>query len=234
MSKLYSLLNSGSVLSLFLQVIPITLLVGVIYAVYRCVRIKKHGNTVSWGTEIMRWLFVCYLTGLINLILVPANLWMFIWANVFVGYSHSELVFFSGDFNLVPTVFKLITGELTIGRWVLKMLVYNFLMFVPFGFFLPFVFEKINNRSIWKVAVIVPIVVEVIQPVVGRSFDVDDLILNFAGIIVGYFVAIGAKFFLLKISHRGKRTRIESRIEKATWLISVILFMTDLERSVTA
>ena len=200
MSKLYSLLNSGSVLSLFLQVIPITLLVGVIYAVYRCVRIKKHGNTVSWGTEIMRWLFVCYLTGLINLILVPANLWMFIWANVFVGYSHSELVFFSGDFNLVPTVFKLITGELTIGRWVLKMLVYNFLMFVPFGFFLPFVFEKINNRSIWKVAVIVPIVVEVIQPVVGRSFDVDDLILNFAGIIVGYFVAIGAKFFLLKSS----------------------------------
>lgn len=193
MSKLYSLLNSGSVLSLFLQVIPITLLVGVIYAVYRCVRIKNHGNTVSWGTEIMRWLFVCYLTGLINLILVPANLWMCIWANVFVGYSHSEIVFFSGDFNLVPTVIKLITGELTIGRWVLKMLVYNFLMFVPFGFFLPFVSEKNNNRSIWKVAVIVPIIVEVIQPVVGRSFDVDDLILNFAGIIVGYFVAFGIK-----------------------------------------
>ena len=193
MSKLYSLLNSGSVLSLFLQVIPSTLLVGVIYAVYRCVRIKNHGNTVSWGTEIMRWLFVCYLTGLINLILVPANLWMCIWANVFVGYSHSEIVFFSGDFNLVPTVIKLITGELTIGRWVLKMLVYNFLMFVPFGFFLPFVSEKINNRSIWKIAVIVPIVVEVIQPVVGRSFDVDDLVLNFAGIIVGYFIALGVK-----------------------------------------
>ena len=193
MSKLYSLLNSGSVLSLFLQVIPITLLVGVIYAVYRCVRIKNHGNTVSWGTEIMRWLFACYLTGLINLTLVPANLWMCIWANVFVGYSHSEIVFFSGDFNLVPTVIKLITGELTIGRWVLKMLVYNFLMFVPFGFFLPFVSEKINNRSIWKIAVIVPIVVEVIQPVVGRSFDVDDLVLNFAGIIVGYFIALGVK-----------------------------------------
>ena len=193
MSKLYSLLNSGSVLSLFLQVIPITLLVGVIYAVCGCICIKKHGNTVSWGTEIMRWLFVCYLTGLINLILVPADLWMSIWANIFVGYSHSELVFFTGDFNLVPTVFKLITGELTIGRWVMKMLIYNFFMFVPFGFFLPFVSEKINNRSIWKVAVIVPIIVEVIQPVVGRSFDVDDLILNFAGIIVGYFIALGIK-----------------------------------------
>ena len=184
-------MNSGSVFSLFLQVVPITLLVGAVYAIYRCIRIKKQGKTVRWGREIMRWLFVCYLTGLVNLILVPANLWMFIWANICIGYSHSEITYFSGDFNLVPTVFKLITGELTIGRWVLKMLIYNFLMFIPFGFFLPFVSEKANNRSIWKVAVIVPIVVEVIQPIVGRSFDVDDLILNFAGIVVGYFLAVG-------------------------------------------
>lgn len=32
-----------------------------------------------------------------------------------------------------------------------------------------------------------------IQPIVGRSFDVDDLILNFAGIVVGYFLAVGIK-----------------------------------------
>ena len=81
------------------------------------------------------------------------------------------------------------------------MLIYNFLMFVPFGFFLPFVSEKVNYRSIWKIAVIVPIVVEVIQLIVGRSFDVDDLILNFAGITAGYFVAVGIKS-LISISQR--------------------------------
>ena len=32
-----------------------------------------------------------------------------------------------------------------------------------------------------------------IQAIIKRSFDVDDLILNFAGIIVGYFVAFGIK-----------------------------------------
>lgn len=189
MRKLYSIMNSGSVFSLFLQVVPITLLVGVVYAIYRCIRIRKQERTVCWVKEIMRWLFACYLTGLVNLILVPANLWMYIWATICVGYSHSEIAFFSGEFNLVPTVFKLMTGELTIGRWVLKMLVYNFLMFVPFGFFLPLVSEKVNNRNIWKIAVLVPVAVEVIQPIVGRSFDVDDLILNFAGIVVGYFIA---------------------------------------------
>ena len=60
MSKLYSLLNSGSVLSLFLQVIPITLLVEVIYAVYRCVRIKKYGKgTPLAGVQRLRAGFSC-------------------------------------------------------------------------------------------------------------------------------------------------------------------------------
>ena len=70
------------------------------------------------------------------------------------------------------------------------MLVYNFLMFLPFGFFLPFVSKKINQRNIWKTALIIPVFIEVLQPVMGRSFDIDDLILNFAGIVFGYWIAI--------------------------------------------
>ena len=71
---LYEIMTSGSLIGLFLQVVPITCLVGLVYAIYRLVKIKKHELPVAWGTEIMRWLFVCYLTGLINLILVPRNL----------------------------------------------------------------------------------------------------------------------------------------------------------------
>lgn len=191
-------MNSGSVFGLFLQVVPITLLAGVVYAIYRCIHIRKQGCAVCWRKETMRWLFVCYLTGLVNLILVPANLWVYIWANICVGYSHNEITLFSGAFNFVPTIFKLALGELTIGRWVFKMLIYNFLMFVPFGFFLPFISEKVNNRNIWKIAVLVPAAVEVIQPVFGRSFDVDDLILNFSGILVGYFIGVVIKAFARK------------------------------------
>ena len=59
---MYQLLVSGGVVGLFLQVVPITCLVGIIYAVYRCIRIKKQQLSVKWGIEILRWLFVCYLT----------------------------------------------------------------------------------------------------------------------------------------------------------------------------
>lgn len=64
--------------------------------------------------------------------------------------------------------------------------------------FLPFVSEKINIRSILKISVAIPILVEVVQPIVGRSFDVDDLILNFVGIMAGYFIAVGIKTLVRK------------------------------------
>ena len=197
---MYQLLVSGEVVGLFLQVVPIACLVGVIYAAYRCIRIKKQQLSVKWGIEILRWLFVCYLTGLINLTLVPSNLWSHIWALIYVGYSGTQIELFNGTFNFTPTIFKIISGELTFGSWVKTMLVGNFLMFVPMGLFLPFVSTKINGKSILKIAVIIPIAVEIIQPIVGRSFDVDDLILNFIGIVVGYFIAVGIKSLICKRS----------------------------------
>ena len=79
---LYAVVMSGSLIGIFLQVVPITFLVGLVYAIYRLVKIRKRELSVSWGAEIMRWLFVCYLTGLINLVLVPRNFWTYIWLTV--------------------------------------------------------------------------------------------------------------------------------------------------------
>lgn len=195
---MYQLFVSGGVMGLFLQVVPIACLVGFIYAVYRCMRIKIQRLSVVWGNEIVRWLFVCYLTGLINLTLVPSNLWSNIWAQIYLGYSQSEITFFSGGFNFVPTIIKVLSGEFTFGSWMKTMLVGNLLMFIPMGFFLVFVHPKIHSKDILKVAVIIPVTVEIIQPIVGRSFDVDDLILNFIGIMIGYFAAAGIKILIGK------------------------------------
>ena len=138
--------------------------------------------------------FVCYLTGLINLVLVPRNFWTYIWFYLYNGYSGGELdPLFSGNFNLVPTFLKAQTGEFTIGRWVRTMLEGNLIIFLPMGFFLPFASKTINTRNIFAFAVITPIAIELLQPVIGRSFDVDDVMMNFAGIIIGYFITLGIK-----------------------------------------
>lgn len=74
-----------------------------------------------------------------------------------------------------------------------EMLVGNVVMFMPFGFFLPFVTERLNKKRALAIAVIVPVVVEFLQFIIGRSFDIDDLICNFFGIAVGFLISNGAK-----------------------------------------
>lgn len=173
----------------FLDVVPITLLVGGVYACLRLRRLKRQGKRLWQRREILRLLLVCYLTGLCNLVLLPANLWRGIWYFVRWGWFGTEVApLFSGGFNLVPTAVKLLRGELTIGSWICTMLAGNFLMFLPLGLGLALLWEKQKKWSIWAVAFLLPLGIELFQPIVGRSFDVDDLLLNAAGILAGYWI----------------------------------------------
>ena len=64
----------------------------------------------------------------------------------------------------------------------------NLLLFLPMGIYLPLLFNK--NRDIKRISVVMLILllsIEVIQLVTRfGAFDVDDIILNFSGFILGY------------------------------------------------
>ena len=60
------------------------------------------------------------------------------------------------------------------------------LMFIPMGIMLPLVFKNINKKNIFVVAILITLSIEILQPIVGRSFDIDDIIMNFIGSIIGY------------------------------------------------
>ena len=83
---LRSIMNSGSVLGYFFQAVPITCVVGIIYVIIRVVIIKRNNLTIEWLKEIMRLLFSCYLTGLISLVVLPANFWLDFFDGVFLGW----------------------------------------------------------------------------------------------------------------------------------------------------
>ncbi len=191
---LRAIMNSGSVLGYFFQAVPITCFVGIVYLIIRVVTVKRNKLKVEWLKEIMKLLFTCYLTGLISLVVLPANFWLSFFDGIFLGWWDEMLPIFSfGEFNLVPSFIKALSGELTIGSWVKTMLIGNIAMFLPMGFFLPFVTEKINRKNIFVVAIAVPFIVELLQMVFGRSFDIDDLICNFIGIAVGFFIGFAIK-----------------------------------------
>ncbi len=191
---LRSIMNSGSVLGYFFQAVPITCIVGIIYVIICVVIVKRNKLKIEWLKEIMKLLFTCYLTGLISLVILPANFWLDFFDGVFLGWWDEMLPIFSfGGFNLVPSLIKALSGELTIGSWVKTMLIGNIAMFLPLGFFLPFVTERVNRKSIFVVSIAVPFIVELLQMIFGRSFDVDDLICNFIGIVAGFFIGFAIK-----------------------------------------
>ena len=193
---LYRLLvASNATMRYFFQVVPMVALVGLLYLVISLLRCRKTGNRFS-KQVIINFLFVCYLTGLISLILVPNHFWTAIWFYLFNGFPGCEIgPMFVMNFNLVQTVVYYIQGTVVLGEWVKQMLILNLLMFLPMGILLPLVSSKINKKTIIIVAVAISIVVELLQPIIGRSFDMDDVIMNSLGIICGWgLVALARRF----------------------------------------
>lgn len=183
-------MNSGTILGYFLQVLPIACIVGITFLTIRFALLKKRKLQIKWKLEILQAIFACYLTGLISLIVLPANFWLNFYDGIFFGWwDEMGQVFQFGGINLVPSVVKYLTGELSLGSWVKTMLIGNIAMFVPFGFFLPLVTELKSRKKIVLAAIVVPICFEVAQLIFGRSLDVDDLIANFIGVIIGAMIA---------------------------------------------
>lgn len=90
--------------------------------------------------------------------------------------------------NLIP--FKSIETQLKhiTQWWALKNIIGNIVPFLPLGFLLPMAYK--SYHKLWKassllLAVIVGIEMFQLITMVG-AFDVDDIILNFAGAVIGY------------------------------------------------
>ncbi len=70
----------------------------------------------------------------------------------------------------------------------------NILVFVPFGFIISDMLnDKTNKDNLLLSGLIVFITsfsIEIIQMFIGRSYDIDDVILNMCGGIIGYFLYI--------------------------------------------
>ena len=72
-----------------------------------------------------------------------------------------------------------------------KQVLGNIVLFVPFGFFASY-YTKINKiRSITLITFLVSLTIEIVQIYIGRSFDIDDIILNIVGGVLGFLIYVG-------------------------------------------
>ena len=105
--------------------------------------------------------------------------------------------------NFIP--FKEIFRYSLSSKLFYRNVVGNIVLFIPFGYFTSY-YIKINRK--WYIALLITFItsltIEIIQMGIGRSFDVDDIILNIFGGILGYLIYIYSEKIFKRCSDKYK------------------------------
>lgn len=91
----------------------------------------------------------------------------------------------AGAFAFDSTLLAIARGTYAAGSWVWAMMLGNVLMLIPFGLLAPLLWEKLRGWRVLPTGLGFILAVELLQPLTGRSFDVDDILLNFLGVLAG-------------------------------------------------
>lgn len=145
----------------------------VIIAAVRIAAIRSSGEKLIFHKEFSNLLFIIYILLLYELL------------------TRTEMNTIRG-YNLVPftEIFRYKIGSSLFYFNVVG----NIVIFIPFGYFISRYIKPKRILPILIVSVISSATVEFVQLCIGRSFDVDDIILNAIGAITGFllYVAINA------------------------------------------
>ncbi len=145
----------------------------VVIAAVRIASIRSSGERFIFHKEFSNLLFIIYILLLYELL------------------TRTELNIIKG-YNLVPftEIFRYKIGS----NLFYFNVVGNILIFVPFGYFISTYIKPKRILPILLVSAVSSATVEFVQLCIGRSFDVDDIILNTLGAIIGFlfYVAINA------------------------------------------
>jgi len=91
-----------------------------------------------------------------------------------------------GITNLTPftEIFRYDIGS----RLFIKNVLGNIILFIPYGFFISYYLKLEKTYSILGLSFLISITIETTQVFIGRVFDIDDIILNLIGGIIGFSI----------------------------------------------
>lgn len=132
--------------------------------------------------------FCMFLAGLLALTLTPAGFWN----AVLAGQRPQRPQPFQGGVNLIPfhRSWDLLCYYVRHGLWTAVWVNFpgNIVMFLPIGFFTALLSDKPRWWKSTLAAAVLSLFIEVFQIFVSRGTDVDDLILNALGGLLGHWV----------------------------------------------
>lgn len=183
------------------------------FLVFSMLRVKffSHRKINSSGfREFLLSLFAGYLAFLVIMLFTPNSYIANSGINLtnenfdFVGNFKDRISSGAWGVNLVP--FRTIRNYVKYSGFLHTMINIfgNIIIFVPFGILLAEIFPKTRNiLKILGITFATSFFVEFIQFFIGRSVDIDDLILNLLGSVIGYF--IWKKILRFKFAKKNRR-----------------------------
>ena len=170
---------------------------GLLYAIarliYLLVQRKKAEDKINWGRELLLLVFAAYIAAVCSQTILP--IFSFgIDSGTGKFFFHAGLLG-SRSLNLVPfrTILEFLSpydstmARVDWGVFRAMNLLMNLVLFLPFGFLLPVLWDKFRSfKRTVLLAVCLIIAIESVQYFIGRSCDIDDLILNALGTALGY------------------------------------------------
>lgn len=150
----------------FPDVLPIIIIITVICCSLRIAYLIINHEKFCFYKEVFNLLFILYVMCLFEVVTIQDD-----------NYGLSNFIPFK-------EIFRYQVGS----RLFIRNIIGNILLFLPYGYFAS---DYLKSKKVWLIGfltALVSLTIEIVQLNIGRTFDVDDIILNTIGGIVGYYI----------------------------------------------
>ncbi len=154
-----------------------------VYLIARVIFIKAKGKKTNWYHEVVLFILIIFIVGLASQTVIPKFKFDATGIKVVKTGTHKT--------NLIPFKVLFVTYNEVIVKGNINHFLINFLgniiVFIPFGFFIPLLW-KVSNKKVVFIGFCFSLFIEISQLFLTRYTDVDDLILNTIGVLIGLFM----------------------------------------------
>lgn len=152
--------------SYFYDVWPVIIIITVIASSLRIAYIIKNHQKFCFYKELFMLLFILYVMCLFEIVTLQDQ-----------NFGLSNYIPFK-------EIFRYEIGS----SLFIKNIIGNVLLFLPYGYFAA---DYLKSKKVWPICLLtmlVTITIECVQLNIGRTFDIDDVILNTLGGLFGYWL----------------------------------------------
>lgn len=180
----------------YLRMIPIYLVLRALWLKYKR---KKIVDAFTDSRETLLFLFFLIVITILVFTL-DGNLMKYDSPKQILAYAKWRLKTGHG-MNLIPfkTIKRYYDYRNVNSQLFYNNIIGNILLFVPFGFGLALLWEQKGSFiKMALVSILLPVLIECVQLFIGRQVDIDDILLNFLGSILGAIIVLLIRKFLKK------------------------------------